>query len=48
MPDRDWLVIALGLLIVALALVVAVCSVGPVATADDPPEPEIEEVVPSR
>jgi hypothetical protein len=43
MSHRDWLVIALGLLIVALVIVVAaVCSVGALATPDDPPVPEIE------
>jgi hypothetical protein len=46
MPDRDWLVIGLGLLIVALVVVVAICSAGALATPDNPPEPEIEEVVP--
>ena len=45
MPDRDWLVIALGLLIVAVVVVVAVCSAGALATPDDLSEPEIEEVV---
>ena len=45
MPDRDWLVITLGLLIIAVVLVVALCSAGALATPDDPPETELEEVV---
>jgi hypothetical protein len=44
--DRDWLLILGGLLVMLLVVVfVAVCSTRVVTAPDNPPEPEIEEVM---
>jgi hypothetical protein len=46
MIDRDWLLILGGLLVIAVVIALAaVCSTGVLTAPDDPPEPEIEEVV---
>ena len=46
MVDRDWLLILLGLLVIALVTaIVALCSTGVLTAPDDLQEPEIEEVV---
>jgi hypothetical protein len=46
MVDRDWLLILGGLLVIAVVIALAaVCSTGVLTAPDDPPEPEIEEVV---
>ncbi len=46
MVDRDWLLIMVGLLLIVLVTtLVAVCSTGVLTAPDDPPEPELEEVV---
>ena len=46
MMDRGWLLILGGLLVIAVVIALAaVCSTGVLTAPDDPPEPDIEELV---
>jgi hypothetical protein len=48
-PDREWLLIALGMLIIAVVVaLVALCSVGAFPAPDDPPQPELQDLVTGR
>jgi hypothetical protein len=48
-PDREWLLIALGMLIIAVVVAfVALCSVGALPAPDDPPQPELQDLVTGR
>jgi hypothetical protein len=48
-PDREWLLIGLGMLIIAVAVaIVAMCSVGALPAPDDPPQPERQDLATGR
>jgi hypothetical protein len=48
-PDREWLLIALGMLIIAVVVaIVAMCSVGALPAPDDPPQPKLQDLVTGR
>ena len=48
MPDRIWLAIALGLLLIAVIMLVAICTAPAPATPGAQTGPEIEEVYSGR